>query len=488
MKNLRPYHTLLFTLGIFGLLIPLVIYIPNDGWHFGKVHFRFLSYDQFIHPIKADKANVDSITQDSDTAIVEENLVKYKHVGKGNLGAPVGGVISVKNATNLEFNDVGLERLSVFFNYIDQAAKRKEKVGLIHFGDSQIEGDRMTNFIRQRLQEQFGGFGPGVIPATNVYNTNSFLQDYSDNFVRYTSFGREGLKSDKYGGIGSVSRFTEELKPSVSALEKMSETTGWIEVEPSLKGYPRVRIFNNITLHYTDCIAPVKLTVYQNDKVIHDDYLIADSSYHAQKFGFDETPGKLKFQFTGKVSPNICGFSLEGDYGVQVTNVGMRGSSGMYFWKQDYQDMKAMYEEMNTKLVILQFGGNQVPYFKDSSDVDHYARNFKSQVNYVRKIIPDAVVVAIGPSDMSDLVNGIRVTYKFIPYCIEQMKKVTVESGGVFWDLYSAMGGHNSMPAWVEKNLAAQDYIHFSNAGAKIASQMFYEAFIAEFVKWKGNN
>jgi len=41
------------------------------------------------------------------------------------------------------------------------------------------------------------------------------------------------------------------------------------------------------------------------------------------------------------------------------------------------------------------------------------------------------------------------------------------------------------MPSWVEKGLAGRDYIHFSNKGASIAAQLFYDAFIAEYVKWQ---
>ena len=73
-------------------------------------------------------------------------------------------------------------------------------------------------------------------------------------------------------------------------------------------------------------------------------------------------------------------------------------------------------------------------------------------------------------------------------YCVEEIKRVTLESGGAFWNMYAGMGGKNSMPSWVEQGLAANDYIHFSNGGAKFASQMFYDAFIAEFAKWRNQN
>ena len=93
----------------------------------------------------------------------------------------------------------------------------------------------------------------------------------------------------------------------------------------------------------------------------------------------------------------------------------------------------------------------------------------------------------IGPSDMSLLSNGIYETYKFLPYCVNQMKLASGKEGAGYWDLFKAMGGENSMPSWVESGLAGRDYIHFSNKGASIASQMFYDALELEYSKWKMN-
>ena len=86
---------------------------------------------------------------------------------------------------------------------------------------------------------------------------------------------------------------------------------------------------------------------------------------------------------------------------------------------------------------------------------------------------------------MSQLQEGIYETYPFIPYCIQQMKKETLNAGGSYWDLYNAMGGKDSMFAWVENNLAGKDYVHFTNKGSKKASQLFYDAFIDAFKVWE---
>ena len=44
---------------------------------------------------------------------------------------------------------------------------------IVHYGDSQIEGDRITGYVRNRLQLAFEGGGPGFFPIKVVYNQNS---------------------------------------------------------------------------------------------------------------------------------------------------------------------------------------------------------------------------------------------------------------------------------------------------------------------------
>jgi hypothetical protein len=99
-------------------------------------------------------------------------------------------------------------------------------------------------------------------------------------------------------------------------------------------------------------------------------------------------------------------------------------------------------------------------------------------------MVPDAAIVLIGPSDMSRLNEGVFESYPLLPYTVDRMRKMCAEQGVAFWDLFSAMGGLNSMPAWVSQGLAGKDYIHFSPRGASIASQHFYEALMTAYTDW----
>ena len=487
VKELKPYHVLLYVIGIFAILTPLTFLVKDDVINLGGVEFRFLGIDNALVPLKPVKNKDISNIVKVDTMNIEgpavDTLVKNSFQTDGKMGAPSGGALSGESATKIEYAYSGEQALARFFEKLEAAATGK-KVRVLHYGDSQIEGDRMTSYIRQRLQAQFGGNGPGTIPAMNVYNTFTFKQRYSENFKRYTAFGGAKLKSKRYGSICTAARFTPEYDSSeMAGITSIKEA--FIEIEPSASAYERARKFNNVYMYYTSCTKPCKVKVYKGEELIHEDSLIQDGRYHSMALSFPSTPSKLRYEFSAAVSPTIIGFSLEGDYGVQVDNVGMRGSSGTFFGKIDHTTASKMYSEQNVEMVIMQFGGNSVPYLKDSSGVRNFAKNFRGQLATLKKLRPNVTVMVIGPSDMStSSVNGM-VSYKMIPYLVSEMKRVTIEVGGCYWDLFGAMGGLNSMPSWVDQGLAGRDYIHFTNKGASIASQLFFDALAAEYVRWK---
>lgn len=478
----------LFITGILALLTVVSAFVPAGGWDIFGVRLKFLSYEEVLDPRVQEKADIDNLLANVDTTLnLDDPLITHINGSNGSMGAPNGGDVQEDGSSELQMNDLGRNNIHAFFRTLDGVAANRKKISILHYGDSQIEGDRMTGYIRQKIQDQFGGNGPGLIPAVNVYSTVTFIQKYSENFERYTCFGGKSIKSNQYGAMASVARFTPEYAEGSYQLDTMEAKTGWIEFMPSGSAYGRARDFNNVKMHYNGCVAPTMLKVYQGGSVIHEEALLADGAQHTVTLTFASTPGKLKYEFTGKISPNVCAFSLEGDYGVQVSNIALRGSSGTIFGKIKHGGLRTMYDELNTELIIMQFGGNSVPSFKDSAGVRGYANYFKGQLNTLKGLAPDAMIIVIGPSDMSRLNEGIYETYPLLPYCVEKMKEATINAGGAYWNLYAAMGGKNSMPAWVEKGLAGSDYIHFSNGGAKFASQLFYNALISEYAKWKNN-
>jgi lysophospholipase L1-like esterase len=63
------------------------------------------------------------------------------------------------------------------------------------------------------------------------------------------------------------------------------------------------------------------------------------------------------------------------------------------------------------------------------------------------------------------------------------LKDTVLAHGAAYFDMMAAMGGAQSMVAWVKASpqLAVGDYIHFSNRGAKKMGQIFQAALMQEY-------
>jgi lysophospholipase L1-like esterase len=73
------------------------------------------------------------------------------------------------------------------------------------------------------------------------------------------------------------------------------------------------------------------------------------------------------------------------------------------------------------------------------------------------------------------------VSYPLLEKVIEAMKTAAFNQGVAFWDMYKAMGGKNSMPAWVNAGLATTDYTHFTSKGAVVIANMLNNAIMYEY-------
>ncbi|MDR2684492.1 MAG: hypothetical protein LBB53_03815, partial [Prevotellaceae bacterium] len=86
-------------------------------------------------------------------------------------------------------------------------------------------------------------------------------------------------------------------------------------------------------------------------------------------------------------------------------------------------------------------------------------------------------------------IKGKLQTYPLLPEMVEAMKSTANRCGAAFWDMYSVMGGQNSMLDWVKEKpaLAAPDYIHFTPKGADKIAEMLLDAFMNYYEWWKMN-
>lgn len=338
----------------------------------------------------------------------------------------------------------------------------RNQMHIVHYGDSQIEGDRISGYIRRKFQAKFGGFGPGLIPAIQPIPSAALQQTYSGDLERYIIDGNHAQKAthNRYGALAQVSELDGQAVIAVSP--RRNDSRG---------EFTEVKLFVGnasddfeASLSYKDTFETQTL-----DKA--EEYVCVS---WALRTPIDE------FTLTLKGKAEIYGLSLGSEHGVTVDNVPLRGSSGTFFTKLDKNVFRAMHKDLNTRLVLMEFGGNVMPVIKSQKNVDSYKKTIASNIRYVKSLCPNAKIILIGPADMSIKIDGKLQTYPWLEANIEGMKQAALENGAAFWNMYEVMGGYNSMINWVSNKpaWAASDYIHFTPKGANRIAEIFVESFM----------
>ena len=476
---MKPFGILLFFLLVFMLLFAAAMFFPEEGIRVaGNQRLRFFTAKELTSSGAA-YANIDNILQqqqylnDSVLTAIAEGTYAVPDTLRANADS------LIKSITRIEFpaNDTGL--LNPFFRTLRNLPSSRQLIRIMHYGDSQIEDDRITSLLRNKLQSRFGGSGAGLVPASQLYPYGfSMKQDNSANWNRFIGFAKRdtAIKHRRYGALASFCTYT----PS-----NTDTTEAWIKFSPSSYGYRNTREFNQCRVFFSQNREPFISELYEDQKLVDAELFAPSGRLQVIRWTID-TPGKeVLLKFKGHASPEIYGVALDGSYGVAVDNIPLRGCSGLFFTQLDEQLLLEMYRELNVKLFILQFGGNFVPAGLD--DYSGYEDWFSNQLQRLKKLCPGAAILVIGVADMSVKDKNHYITNPNLEKVRDALKAAAFKSGAAFWDMYKAMGGRNSMPSWVFANppLASNDFVHFNPRGAKTIAQMFYNAFILEYHRFE---
>lgn len=359
------------------------------------------------------------------------------------------------------------------FQALDSSQNNNVIIRIAHYGDSQLEMDRISDVFRAKMQETFGGNGTGILPAIQAIPTRTVTQYASGNLSRHAinDSTRIGVRHRRYGMMGM---FTS-LNGSASVNFKISKSA-----------YEKTKTFTSVKLLVRNNGGPffARLNAETSDgKDKKIDSLSTGIRVLEWNFSTPQTKGTLNLQGNA----DIYGISLEGNRGVVVDNIALRGSSGDFYVSLDSLTFVSSLKKMNTRLILLQFGGNAMPVIRNQNRVDFYAKSMSKQILFIKKSCPNTQIMFIGPSDMSQKLNGKLQTRPFLPELNEALKKTALENGIAYWDLYNTMGGKDSMVKWVKAkpSLASSDYTHFTQKGANTVGEMLYTSLYNDYQIFK---
>ena len=339
----------------------------------------------------------------------------------------------------------------------------KKRVRILHYGDSQLEEDRMTFIIRDTLQSMFGGDGQGMMPA-RTHNTFSIAGGASGSITRYMIFAPDKRSGgNKYGPFGDFVRLYGSVR---------------LNYRQSKREDVKRRLFNEVTV-VAGNTSGKGLAVTLGDSTIR---FNAGESLVRAVFSVPDSSDKVSISISG--NGDLYGVLMDNKTGVAVDNIPMRGCSGTIFTAMNADQLRSYYEQENVRLIFLQYGGNSVPVISNTKHVSNYCNTIRKQINYIQGLAPNAKIVFIGPSDMYSR------TRPMIPHLVDSLQSTANSCGAAYWDIYGAMGGKYSMSKWVSKGLAASDYIHFSSKGSKLMASNIADSFklYYEYYLWRKEN
>lgn len=477
------------------LLLIVMFVFPKDGISIGNQSLKFPTTNEFFNlKDTIEIAETDSIY--SEIKELQELELKKDSTSKVvvslldsvTLNAKLDSLRILKRS--IQGNEKAVKSLVRFFSLLDNA--KKEKVRIIHYGDSQIESDRVTSYLRNELQKKFGGNGVGLFPVISVSKKWTLNNERSSNWMRYAGFGRKNplITHNKFGAMMSFSRFVPISDSIVSDGIEKEVVEAWVKIRKSKNAYRKVKSFSELNIYLRNSEEDVTYNISVGVDTLKTGLIKSVTPFQKIHIKFPSTPEEILVSFKGKDSPDILGMSLEGSTGVVMDNIPLRGSSGTLFTKQDPSLLKEMYTNLDPKLIILEFGGNTIPYTKSQRQATDYGNWFKQQIRFIKRLNPDVPILVIGPSDMSYKNKTEFETYEYLEAVRDALKKATLNSDCLFWDMYESMGGKNSMPSWVnaEPALANADYIHFSSKGSVKISKMFYEELMKLYEANKTSN
>ncbi len=462
---MKSYKVLIFILVTIILLASVSLLLPPDGITFVGRRLFFPTIEEVLSTDKSvsveDKMR--ALEETIKLKAITDSINTARHNARQDSIKFYKTFFTTHSARfHLPGNDFGFfDRL---FAAMEQCKTDSSIVHILHYGDSQIEEDRISSYIRQRLQEQFGGIGAGLLPVMQPIPSASVGQSASGAMERYIIAGmhKNSSSSNRYGILGQFATLSGNGSINI-------RSHNYNRTHANVKSWNVVRLFVNS--NSSPLTATLVAGQYSRSKSIeHPKTTPSTIVWH-----LPDSVKKMTIDLSGNAE--LSSVSLDGTYGVNVDNIPIRGSSGTFFSKIDKNTIIPVAKELNVKLVLLEFGGNMMPSIT-SRNIAHYMDILAKQIAYFQEICPNAKVVLIGPADMSTKVRGNLQTYPLLPTLVEEMKKMATASGAGFWNMFDVMGGENSMIEWVKSRpaLASPDYIHFTPRGADRIAEMFYES------------
>lgn len=454
---MKSYKTVLFLVAVIAVLGVVCLLFPKDGITIAGIKLRMPSISAVLAGGNQQEVDIDKIDKRRCTRAEAATYAKVKDKVR------FYSDFFSDSTMGFALPDGDIHFFDDFFARAENAAAEGKVVRILHYGDSQIEMDRMSDELRAYMQETFGGAGAGLLPFSQTIPCTSVSQYATGDFTRYASYGDSTVSRNHghYGPMAKCCRVNSTASATINATK--SDTRD-----------EHLKSFSKVTVLFDNLSGNVAVSLTANGTT--DQQVSTEMGVGSLSWQLDSAVTSARVTVQGVA--DVYGIMVDGEYGVSVDNISMRGASGHQIQMIDSALLAQSFAKMNVGLILYQYGGNSVPYLHGKAAQEHYAKEMQRQLRILHHTCPDAKVIFIGPADMcrNSETGGLQSCPQ-LPGVIHALKTMALDNETAFWSMYDVMGGSGSMNTWVKNGLGGADYLHFSEKGARKMAGYLVDAF-----------
>jgi lysophospholipase L1-like esterase len=389
-----------------------------------------------------------------------------------NLPRPAEVEITVRDSARFNFvrNEQNIiqnsEVLTPFFKkMLEQRLRGGQKISIVHIGDSHVLGDFLTQLVRNRLQDEFGNAGRGLIFPYRAAGSNGPRDFGFESRGGWSGDDLNTVKENVPIGVAGFSLSTANLSASLT-LRLKTDTS-------DLGRLSKITIFHpNTPTAFDFEISDLENPKAENAMPVIDGQFM--TSFYFDKPTNEVTIRPRKGDLSQK-NVRIDGISIENELsGVLYHAIGVNGAR---FWNYaNARDFAREIADLNPDLIIFSLGTNEA----QSPDIspNSMKKQITTAVDAIRETCGNPPILLTTPADSYLRGQGFN---PYMPRVRNGIIDFANEKHAAYWDLFDITGGENSAQNWRSAGLFSRDSVHYSGDGYRVQGKLLFSAMMAGY-------
>lgn len=370
----------------------------------------------------------------------------------------------------VEGSEAGCTRraLDRFFALLDRAGSREPGAiaRVVHYGDSIIASDHITDVVRLRLQERFGSAGKGLLLITRYNARQRRLRTGDGSEGWRAEHIAQGKLADKFFGYTGAS-FTAERAGAKSVFTDIGSS----------------RVVDVYYLAHGEG-GPVEIAA--DGRVVRTfETRLTGAPAEARFERFELPEGTKTMELTAKAAGvRLFGVALEAPVpGVIYESIGVPGTTSEVWQYPDPTGFARQLGHRDPALIVTMLGGNDArTLHQKRRTIEVVEENTRGFLARLRASAPNADCLVVSPLDAVEAkTSGEMRSRPEVPKVIEVQRRAAAAHGCAFWDMYASMGGAGALRKWLDVGLINPDLIHPRATGGDLLGELMAEALMAAF-------